>query len=99
MLMKIEMPHDEFNEAVEDGTSGEKMKQILDALQPEHAWFMEMNGQRTGILIVDIAEASQIPHFCEPWFLTFNADVSLHPCMTPEDLEKAGLDQLGHRWG
>jgi hypothetical protein len=33
---------------------------------------------------------SQIPAFCEPWFLAFNAQIELHPPMTPDDLAKAG---------
>jgi hypothetical protein len=34
----------------------------------------------------------------EPWFLGFRADVRLGVAMTPEDLKKAGLDDLGKKW-
>lgn len=29
---------------------------------------------------------------------TFNAEVEFHIVMSPEDLERAGLDELGKKW-
>ena len=40
-----------------------------------------------------------IPKMAEPWFLTFNATMEFQPVMTPEDLVKAGLEELGKSWG
>ena len=61
--------------------------------------FTEYHGQRSGILIIDLKDASDIPAFAEPWFLYFNARLELHPAMTPQDLGAAGLDALGKAWG
>ena len=46
-------------------------------------------------MIVDLPDASAIPKVAEHLFLAFEASVQLHPCMTPEDLKKAGLDDIG----
>ncbi len=43
--------------------------------------------------------ASEIPKYAEPWFLHFDAEVELLPTMTPQDLQAAGLEALGKRWG
>jgi hypothetical protein len=88
MLLNVKFPHEEFNRAVRDGSIG----------NPEAVYFTERNGQRGAILIIDLIDPSKIPAFAEPWFLTFNADVEFHIVMTPEDLQKGGLEQLGKKW-
>lgn len=43
--------------------------------KPEAAYFTEMDGRRTGIIIVDVKDPSQIPALAEPYFLAVNAEV------------------------
>lgn len=99
MIMHVKLPVETFNAAVRDGSAGTKMQKILAEAKPEAAYFMEYDGQRSGILVVNLTEASQIPSFAEPWFLQFNAHIEFHPCMTPQDLGAAGLEALGKTWG
>ena len=98
MIMKVTFPVEPFNSAVRDGSVNGKMQKILGQLKPEAAYFAEFGGERCGILIVDLKDASQIPVLAEPWFLTFNAKIELRPTMTPEDLAKSGLENLGKQW-
>jgi hypothetical protein len=99
MMMTVSFPVEPFNAAVRDGSVGAKMKKILDQLKPEAAYFIaDRNGRRCGVLIIDMAETSQIPSLAEPWFLTFNASVEIQPVMLPQDLAAAGLDGLGKQW-
>ena len=98
MLLHVRIPHEEFNEAVRDGSVGDKMERILNASKPEAVYFTEYEGQRTAIMIVDMEDPSKVPALAEPWFLTFNADVEFHVAMTPDDLARAGLDALGKKW-
>ena len=97
-VLHISLPVEKFNQAVRDGTAGEKMRRILDETKPEAAYFCAKEGMRGGFLIVDISDVSEIPRFAEPWFLLFDATVEFLPTMTPEDLQRAGLDQLGKKW-
>jgi hypothetical protein len=39
--------------------------------------------------------SAAFPAPAEPLFLAFDAAVSFHPAMTPDDLAKAGLEELG----
>jgi hypothetical protein len=98
MLVEFQMPVEPFNARVKDGTAGQILQSILADLKPEAVYFTARGGMRGGTIIVDLADASKIPAVAEPLFLHFNASVSFHPCMTPEDLGKAGLDQLGKKY-
>jgi len=98
ILMNVKIPHRPFNAAVKDGSVGPKLNRILEAIKPEAVYFTEQNGQRGAVLVVDMPDSSKIPALAEPWFLTFEADVEFRIAMTPEDLKKGGLDDLGKKW-
>lgn len=102
MLMKVGIPVDAGNTAIRNGSLPVTLKSILDDLKPECAYFAEENGQRTGFIIVNIKDESEIPRIAEPFFLALNASVQLHPAMVIEDLMKAGphieraVKEFGH---
>ncbi len=98
MLLHVRIPHAEFNAAVRDGSVVRKMKQILEQTKAEAVYFTEYEGRRGAIMIINIDDPSEVPKFAEPWFLSFNADVQFHIVMTPEELERSGLEKLGKKW-
>ena len=98
-IMHISLPPEKFNAAVRDGSAGKIMARILDDAEPEAAYFTAKDGCRGGYIVVNLTQASDMPRFAEPWYLNFNATVEFLPAMTPEDLQKAGLDELAKRWG
>ncbi|MEJ2716513.1 MAG: panthothenate synthetase [Deltaproteobacteria bacterium] len=98
MLLNVRFPNKEFNAAVKDGTADRTLGKILEEIGPDAVYFTERNGQRMGILIVDLADPSKVPALAEPWFLAFNAEVEFHVVMTPDDLKRGGLAELGKKW-
>jgi hypothetical protein len=91
MLLRVSIPVEAGNAAAKDGTLGTKIERILADLKPEAAYFFaDDSGQRSGSIVFDLKDTSQIPSVAEPWFLAFNAKVSLRPIMNPQDLAKAG---------
>ena len=98
MLLQVSIPHDTFNAAVRDGSVGEKISRILDATKPEAVYFTEQDGQRGAIMVIDLPDPSKIPAYAEPLFLMFEADVEFRIAMTPEDLHRAGIEELGKVW-
>jgi hypothetical protein len=98
MLLNVTLPHDPFNAAVRNGTAGSAISRILEEIKPEAVYFTEQNGHRGAILIVNVNQPSEIPALAEPWFLNFNADCQFRIVMSPEDLQQAGLEDLGKKW-
>ena len=98
MLLNVRMPHEPFNSLVRQGKVGALLGRILDDIKPEAAYFTEYDGKRGAVLLVDVKEPSRVPVIAEPFFLHFNADCSFRIVMTPEDLKKAGLEELARKW-
>ncbi len=99
MILNVTMPPEPFNTLVREGKVGEILGRILDEIRPEAIYFTEHDGQRGALAIVDVSAPFQVPALAEPWFLSFNAKCEYRIAMTPEDLQKAGLDDIGTRWG
>ncbi|MBI3038170.1 hypothetical protein HYY75_03835 [bacterium] len=89
IMLKARIPVETGNAAAREGRLGDKIQSILSNLKPENAYFTDDCGERTAYLFLNINHSSEIPRICEPWFLSFNARVELHPVMTPDDLNKA----------
>jgi hypothetical protein len=98
MLLNVKFCTETFNKAVRDGSVGQKIRRLLEDTKPEAVYFIEEDGKRSAIMIVEVTEPSQVPVLAEPWFLIFNADVSLRVAMTPEDVQKSGLEDIGKKW-
>ena len=99
MLMNVRIPHEPFNTLLREGKASEIIRRILDDLKPESIYFTEQDGTRGAVAVIDVTDSSWIPFFSEPFFINFNADCEFRIAMSPEDLGKAGLDELGKKWG
>ncbi|UVJ42235.1 panthothenate synthetase [Pseudomonas sp. LS1212] len=99
MLLTVEFPHEPFNALVRAGTVGEIIRRILESIKPQATYFTEQDGMRCGLFVIDVQDPSDIPALAEPFFLNFQASCKFRIVMSPEDLQKAGLDGLGKKWG
>jgi hypothetical protein len=86
MMMKVSIPVQEGNEAARRGTLGPTLSKILADMKPEAVYFTEDNGERTGYIFFDMKNSSELPAVAEPFFLAFNATLTVRPAMTPQDL-------------
>ena len=93
MMMTVSMPTEKANEAVRSGKLMTSIQHMLADLKPEAAYFTtDENGRRSGMIVFEMTDSSQMPKLAEPWFLDFNAQVNFKPVMSAKDLAAAGPD-------
>jgi len=98
-IVQLTIPNEPFNTYVREGVAGAKMGRVMEETKPVSAYFTATpGGTRGGVLVYEMKDGSDIPALAEPWFLQFNATMTITPAMTPEELGKAGLDALGKKW-
>ena len=98
MLMNVRIPHEPFNTLTKEGKSGDILQSIIQELKPEFVYFTEQGGTRGIVATIEVNDPSEIPSFSEPFFLNFNADCEFRVAMSPDDLGRAGLEDLGRKW-
>ena len=101
MLLKLTIPNGAGNRLAAAGKLGSTIKTLLEEIKPEAAYFIAEHGRRTGVLVVNLERAADIPAIAEPLFLALEAEVEMHPCMLPEDLAQAGpaIESAARRYG
>ena len=74
MLLRVSIPVEAGNAAAKNGTLGTTVEKILADLKPEAAYFFaDDDGNRSGSIVFDMKDTSEIPAIAEPWFLAFDA--------------------------
>jgi hypothetical protein len=100
-MLSFRMPTEAGNALIKEGKLPETLQSIMEELQPEAAYFTDVDGARGGYLIVNMDDASQLPAMAEPLFFGLGATIKVHLVMTAEDLQKAtpALEQAAQKYG
>jgi hypothetical protein len=85
MLLKVQVPADGGSQIPEDEWPN-KLKQIMEQLKPEAAYFSPQDGMRTMMIFFDMQEVSMMPVVTKPLFEELDAKVTLSPAMNLDDL-------------
>ncbi|WP_030270969.1 DUF3303 family protein [Streptomyces sp. NRRL B-24484] len=92
VLLTVEMDTEKANKAITDNTLATTMKSVLDRIKPEAAYFGTKEGLRTGYIVFDLKDSSDIPTVAEPFFQDLGAKVTFLPVMNFDDVQ-AGLQK------
>ncbi len=92
-IVEVSFPTEPFNTYVREGTAGQKIGEVLDAIRPEAVYFTDSGVGRGATMIIEIESARQVPHVTEPLMLNFDASVHYRVALPPEDLLASGLER------
>ena len=89
-LMTVQIPTENGNEAIKDGSLPKIVGEALEALNAEAAYFTARNGMRTALIFFEMADSSDIPSAAEPFFLGLGAQITFEPVMNAQEM-RAGV--------
>jgi hypothetical protein len=92
--MTVQMDTEKGNKAIKDNALPGILKAAFDRIKPEAAYFGASDGMRTGFLVFDLKEPSDIPAIAEPFFQQLGAKVAFEPVMDFADVQ-AGMQKYG----
>ena len=92
-IVDASFPHEPFNTYVRQGIAGQKIGEALGAIRPEVVYMTDNGVGRGALMVVDLADASEVPRITEPLMLAFNATVKYRIAIAPEELAAAGLER------
>lgn len=95
-IVEVSMPLEPFNTLVRKGEVGDKIAEVLGAIQPEVVYFTDTGVGRGAILVVDLADMSELPHITEPFMLNFDASVHYRVAISVDALQAAGLERYAN---
>jgi hypothetical protein len=100
VMVRFSFPVDPGNELVRSGKIAQIVGKIIEDLKPEAVYLYPEGGQRGGIMVVDLAESSQLAGIAEPFWFGLHATVEITPVMSGEDLQKAltGIETIAQRY-
>ena len=94
MLFTVVADTEAASRAIESGAVEQSLREALERLKPEAAYFCLQNGKRTTLFVLDVANPSEIVPLAEPLYSLLKAEISLTPVMNVDDLME-GFRALG----
>ncbi len=100
-LIKVRLPVEAGNKALQDPKFGDKLQSILKEINAEATFFTPVEGQRGMFIVTSFDDASRIAAISEKFWFFGKADVEFFPIMVIEDIMKAGpeIEDAAKRYG
>jgi len=95
MMMKISIPIEAANRAMQDGSAPRILQKSFETLRPEAIYFYPGEEGRNILVFLDVKEPSDLPAIGDPFFKGLEARVTFTPVMNLQDFQ-AGVAKLGH---
>jgi hypothetical protein len=88
IMMRFKIPVEKGNEAAADGSMPKIIKDLVDQLKPESAYFYVEDGKRAGTIVFEESDVARLTAINEPLFARLNAEIEEKPVLSLAELLK-----------
>ncbi len=88
IMLRFTIPVEKGNEAVADGSISQAIRDLVNQVKVESAYFYLQDGKRGGMVVFEESDAARLTAINEPLFAKLNAEIDIQPVLNLEDLLK-----------
>ncbi len=86
LMLRFTIPVEKGNEAEADGSLSKAIKELVEQVQPEAAYFHLQDGKRAGTIFFEESDQARMKVINEPLFAKLNAAIEIQPAVSLEEL-------------
>jgi len=86
LIFRFSIPVQKGNEAISDGTLALALKNLVERVKPEAAYFHLDDGCRAGTLVFEADNQLQMAEINEPIFEKLEAKIDIQPAISLQEL-------------
>lgn len=86
LMLRFTIPVEKGNQAEADGSLSQAIKDLIERVQPEVAYFYMHDGQRAGMVVFNETDQSVMTAINEPLMAQLNAAIDIQPVVSLDDL-------------
>ncbi len=88
LMLRFTIPVEKGNQAGADGSLAKAIKELIDQVRPESAYFYLQDGKRSGMVVFEETDQTRMATINEPLFTKLDAAIDIQPVLVLEDLLK-----------
>ena len=86
LMLRFTIPVERGNEAEADGSQALAIKELIEKVQPEAAYFHLQDGMRAGTVVFEETDQARMAVINEPLFAKLNAATEIQPAVNMQEL-------------
>jgi len=86
LMLRFTIPVEKGNEAEGDGSLSKAIKELIEQLQPEAAYFHLQDGKRAGTIFFHESNQARMAVINDPMFAKLNAAIEIQPAVSMQEL-------------
>ena len=86
LMLRFTIPVEKGNEAEADGSLAMAIKELIEKVQPEAAYFHLQDGMRAGTVVFEETDQARLAMINEPLFAKLNAAIEIQPAVSMQEL-------------